>query len=339
MSPLACGHSRYEQRYTNTIDLYWYSINYHLYMPDASEFSLPLPDIRRLEQFVAVAESDTLADAATRVFVTQQALSTAIRRLENELGVSLFNREHRGLTLTPAGEDLLRNARAILTGARHLTRSVRAVAQQRPPVFVVGHSPALSGAEVFSIVESAVQRHEDIPVTARPVFPAQFVDDLLQNRVDLVLRRGIDTPSELISAVIGYQELRLAVTIDHPLATLDRISMSDVAEHPVIVWAPERHSYYTDFLVAHCRRSGFEPILRINRVQGTPPTTAVLVDTTACAFVTAPAGPAHGGRVMVKEFTDPPLSPIQALWLPHTVSDFRTAILNSAPARLSPEGA
>ncbi len=115
MSPLACDHSRYEQQYTNTIDLYWYSINYHLYMPDASEFSLPLPDIRRLEQFVAVAESDTLADAATRVFVTQQALSTAIRRLENELGVSLFNREHRGLTLTPAGEDLLRNARAILT--------------------------------------------------------------------------------------------------------------------------------------------------------------------------------------------------------------------------------
>ncbi|MGC5246903.1 LysR family transcriptional regulator [Gordonia sp. DT219] len=301
--------------------------------------TLPIPDIRRLEQFVAVAESDTLAVAAARLFVTQQALSTAIRRLESELGVTLFDREHRGLTLTPAGVELLRNARPLLTGARHLTRSVRAVAAQQPPAFVVGHSPALSGAEVFSIIEPALARHPDISVTARPVFPAEFVDDLRSARVDLVLRRGIDTPDELTSTVVGYQELRLAVTSDHPLATLDKVHMSQVAGHPVIVWAPERHSYYTDFLVAHCRRSGFEPNLRIDRVQGTPPTTAVLVDPTACAFVTAPAGPAHGDRVIVKEFTDPPFTPVQALWLSHTLSDFRTDILNSAPDRLSPEGA
>ncbi|MGW0036610.1 LysR family transcriptional regulator [Gordonia sp. NPDC003376] len=308
-------------------------------MPDSALGSYPLPDIRRLEQFVAVAESPTLAVAAQQLYVTQQALSTAVRRLESELGVTLFNRQNRGLHLTAAGEELLRSARPLLTGARHLTRAVREADADSTHAFVVGHSPALSGAEVFLLLERSIGGHPTQPVTARPAFPSTFVDELHSGTIDLVLRRGVDTPEGLTSAVISYQELRLAVAADHPLATPDRIAMSDLAGHPLIVWAPERHSFYTDFLVAHCRRSGFEPELRINRVQGTPPTTAVLVDPDACAFVTAPAGPVHGGRVVVKEFTDPPLSPIQALWLPHTVSDFRTAVLNSPPARLSPEGA
>lgn len=295
----------------------------------------PLADIRRLEHFVAVAESPTLAAAATGLYVTQQALSSAMKRLEAELGVVLFDRARRGLTLTPAGEELLRSARPLLTGVRQMGESVRAAAQGCSPAFVVGHSPALSGNEVFAILERAIAAHPELSVTARPVFPDRFAHDLRNGTVDLVLRRGVDNPDDLTSAVITYSELRLAVAADHPLAAAQHVSMADLRPYPLIVWAPERTSYYTDFLVSHCRRAGFEPRLRVNRVQGAPPTTAVLVEPTACAFVTAPLGPAHGGRVMVKAFSDGPLSPIQALWLPHTVADFRTAILNSVPDRLS----
>ncbi|GAA1480953.1 LysR family transcriptional regulator [Gordonia sinesedis] len=291
----------------------------------------PLPDLRRLEQFVAVVESGTLAGAADRLFLTQQAVSTAIRRLEHELGTDLFDRTHRRLTPTAAGNDLLRQARPLLTGARQLTESVRRTAEQGPPTFVVGHSPALSGGEVFSLLEPAVTRSAEVSVTVRQVFPGQFHDELLSGRVDLVLRRGVDTPTDLTSAIVDYQPLRLAVAAAHPLAGADSIAALDLAAYPIMVWAPERHSFYTDFLVAHCRRSGFEPRLRINRVQGTPPTTAVLVDPDCVAFVTDPAGPAHEGRVLVRDFDVPPLSPVQALWLSHTVSDFRTAILSPHP--------
>ena len=307
-------------------------------MTDRSLESLPLPDIRRLEQFVAVAESPTLAAAAGRLFVTQQALSTAIKRLERELDVELFNREHRGLTLTAAGTELLRSARPVLTGARHLTRSVREAAVGTTPSFVIGHSPALSGAEVFSVFERALLSHLQLSVTVRPIYPRAFADDLLTGTVDLVLRRGVDTPEGLASTILGYSELRLAMAAEHPLATEPQIAIADLAQYPIIMWAPERKSFYADFLVSYCRRNGFEPKLRINRVQGTPPTTAVLVDPEACAFVTAAPGPAHDGRVVVKEFDDPPLSPVQALWLPHTESAFRTDVLSSAPRRLSPAG-
>ena len=65
------------------------------------------PDFRRIEQFVAVAEAGTLAAAAEQLFLTQQALSTAIRKLEAELGVDLFDRSGRTLALTAAGQALV----------------------------------------------------------------------------------------------------------------------------------------------------------------------------------------------------------------------------------------
>lgn len=287
-----------------------------------------VPDTRRLEQFVAVAETETLAAAAERLFITQQALSTAIRRLEREIGVTLFHRKHRRLTLTPAGEDLLEGARPLLAGARRLTESVRRSAHGSVPAFVVGHSPALSSAEVFSLIEPVLDDWPDTSVTVRQVFPDNLHDELISGSADLVLRRGVTTPDGLTSAIVAYQPMRLAVVADHPLAARDRIRIADdLATHPVIVWAPERRSFYTDFLVSHCRRAGIEPELRINRVQGTPPATAALVDREACVFVTDPRGPTLGGRVVVKDFETPPLSPVQALWLPHTVSRFRTAML------------
>lgn len=93
-----------------------------------------------------------------------------------------------------------------------------------------------------------------------------------------------------------------------------------------MVWAPPTRSFYTDFLVSVCRRAGFEPELAVNPVQGTPPVTAV-AGNDCVAFVTAPAGPAMSGRVIVLELSDPPVVPIQAIWLPHTISAERNALL------------
>ncbi|KNA92079.1 MULTISPECIES: LysR family transcriptional regulator [Gordonia] len=294
-------------------------------------------DTRRLEQFVAVAQAGTLAAAAEQMFLTQQALSTALRQLEREVGVTLFDRTGRRLVLTAAGENLLEGALPLLAGARELARSVRRRAAGVPDAFTIGHSPALSSDEVFALVEPALRLHPAVSVTLVKTFPDRFTDQLLSGELDVVLRRGVETPPQLTSSIVTYHPLRLAMAADHRLADADTVSVSSLLDVPIVVWAPERHSFYTDFLVAHLRGGGLEPTLRICRVQGAPPATAVLVDDDAVAFVTDPVGTSHENRVIVKDFDDPPLTPVQALWLPHTVSEFRTSLLNSAPRR-TPEG-
>lgn len=287
-----------------------------------------LLDSRRLFQFVVAAEAPTLATAAVELFITQQALSSAIRQLERDLGVELFSRAQRSLQLTDAGRELYTGAKPLLAGIRVLANATRNLSNPQQ-AFVIGHSPAISSEEVYRIIEPAVIADPTVSITVRQVFPTTMRDELLDGSLDLALRRGVDMPTDLATDTLLYQPLRIAVVQSHTLASRDRIEITELAEVPIVVWAPPRHSFYTDLLVSHCRRSGFEPQLLVNPVQGTPPYTAVLAHPDHCAFVTDDPGDIYHGRVRVVEIADPPLVPVQAVWLPHSVSTTRARLFDT----------
>jgi DNA-binding transcriptional LysR family regulator len=283
-------------------------------------------DLYRLAQFVAVTDHGNLSAAADHLHLTQQALSTAMRRLERALGVGLFERRGRRLVLTAAGEKLREGAPLLLSAAAALTDATRQAAAGNSPPFVVGHTPAITAEEIFTIIEPVRTALPELSVTARQMFPDEMQRALLDRSIDIGLRRGATTPPDLAGTVIGYDELRVAVRAGHPLAKKARIALTDIAAHPLVVWAPPTFSFYTDFLVSACRRGGFEPELVVNKTQGTPPVTAV-ADNDYVALVTAPSGTALQGRVEVRPLIDPPLVPVQALWLPHTTSEPRSILL------------
>src|ERR1700754_4429969 len=74
-------------------------------------------ELRHLRYFVAIAEERSFTRAAERLWVAQPGLSSQIRRLEAELGITLFTRHTRGVDLTDAGETFLERARAALAAA------------------------------------------------------------------------------------------------------------------------------------------------------------------------------------------------------------------------------
>lgn len=283
-------------------------------------------DLRRLAQFVAAADAGSLTSAARSLFITQQAMSSAMRQLEKELGVELFARQGRRVVLTAAGRKLREGAQALLAASDALAAAARRAAEEVLPAFVVAHTPAITSEEAFDLIAPIRHVRPDTSITVRQMFPEEMEVALIERTVDVGLRRGVTTPPDLAAAVLGYSALRLAVDVTHPLAQRDSIGLKDIAEWTLMVWAPPTHSFYTDFLVSACRRAGFEPNLMVNLVQGTPPVTAV-AGNDCVAFVTAPAGPAMGGRVIVLEVSDPPVAPIQAIWLPHTISTERNALL------------
>lgn len=291
---------------------------------------LPVPDLRRLTHFIAVAESSGFTSAATQLHLSQQALSHSVQQLEKEIGVTLLVRSGRRIALTPAGQTLMDEGRALLAAARTLTAHTRAAASAQPKEFVIGHSPAISNRDVYTLIEPAIAAAPDTSFTVVQLFPDRLTAGARDGAVQLGLRRAV-VPQELLAgAVIRYDPLRVAVPSNHPLAARSPLRIADLANEVIALWAPPGASYYSDFLINACRRAGFEPQYQVSRVQGCPPEVAALTDS-AAAFVTAPAGPALDGAVTVVDLDEPLLVPMQGLWQPHTSSAVRDLILRRRP--------
>ena len=286
----------------------------------------PEPDLRRLRHFIAVAESGGFTRAAASLHLSQQALSSSIRQLEKDLSVALFTRMGRQVTLTRAGQTLLSEGRVLLAAARTVAEHVEKVGASTAEIFVVGHTPALSGIEAYTILEPAIDGFPDVSFTLRQLYPADLTSAVLDGSVQLGLRRGVVPPDDLAAAVVGYHLVRLAVPSNHRLSRRRRVDIDELADEPIVLWAPPGASYYSDLLVGACRRAGFEPNYVISRVQGAA-TVAAPLTTDAIAFVTSAAGPAMDGRVQVIDVHPAIQVPVQALWQRHTISAVRERIV------------
>lgn len=285
------------------------------------------PDLRRLRHFVAVADGGGFTRAAEVLHLSQQALSSSVQQLEKELGAELFVREGRRAVLTRAGQLLLDEGKSLLAAAQTVTEHVHRAATESDEVYVVGHTPALSSAEAYGLLEPAIVAFANTSFTFRQMFPDQLTAGVLDGTVQLGLRRGVVPPRELAGTVIGYHQVRLAVPAGHRLAARRRVDIGDIDGERIALWAPPGASYYSDFLVGACRRAGFEPDYVVSRVQGAA-TTAAPLTTGAIAFVTVPTGPVMDGRVKVIDLRPPLLVPVQALWQRHTVSAVRDTLLS-----------
>jgi hypothetical protein len=100
-------------------------------------------DLRKLRYFLAVAEELHFGRAAERLHIAQPVLSRQIRALEHELGTELFTRDRRSTVLTPAGEQLVHEAEALLANAAALLRRVRA-AGEGVTRFTIGFMPGIT---------------------------------------------------------------------------------------------------------------------------------------------------------------------------------------------------
>src|SRR5277367_214941 len=97
-------------------------------------------EFRLLKYIVAVADAGTFTAAASRIHVTQSAISTQIRALEDVLGIQIFDRE-RGTTLTAEGKVLLRYARQTLGTRQHIVDTVQAIQAGRMTPLRLGFTP------------------------------------------------------------------------------------------------------------------------------------------------------------------------------------------------------
>lgn len=184
-------------------------------------------DLRLVRAFVAAAEEMHFGRAAARLFLTQQALSKRIRRLEEELAVPLFERTTRRVELTPEGRRFLPPARDALAAFDAAVASVRETAQRlRVDVFDERFTP-------MRLLRDLVERDPSLRIepsmrqglaVALPALRAREIDAAFGQVMDL----PGPLPPELAHRLVHLEPMHAFVPLDHPLASRDAMRPSEL---------------------------------------------------------------------------------------------------------------
>ncbi|MFV8606857.1 LysR family transcriptional regulator [Ralstonia pseudosolanacearum] len=190
-------------------------------------------DFADLRLFSRIAEEQNLSRGARRAFLSPAAASARLKALEEQLGTRLFYRDNKGLSLTPAGEKLLRHARVIERQFEHVRSDFEEFSKDE-----VGH------IRIFANTTAVTEFMPEVLATFMAERPAVTVD--LQERLTRDIIRGVlDGSADLgiISGPIQSDELEvvhfstdklvLCTPVGHPLATADRgIAFADTLDYP-----------------------------------------------------------------------------------------------------------
>lgn len=202
-------------------------------------------DLRKMQQFVAVAEERHFGRAAARLNMAQPPLSQAIRRMEIELGVDLFDRTRRAVELSAAGEVFLIEARKTLAQANIACRLAQR-AGTHPSELRVG----MIGAALYRVLPRLVaefrRNHTEIEIQLQDRTSTEQIADILSGELDIGFITAQTDPVEgLEELIIERTTIMAAVPIDSSLAGLDSITVEQLAEQDFIMPPKEYRRHFS----------------------------------------------------------------------------------------------
>jgi LysR family transcriptional regulator, benzoate and cis,cis-muconate-responsive activator of ben and cat genes len=200
-------------------------------------------ELRQLKHFVAVGEAGSITAAARDLRLTQPALSRQIKALEEELGTALLERGAHSITLTPAGELLLAEARKLIRFSEAMVEKVQASALGEP--LRVGYAPSLAGEFLSVAIERFTQFHPRVRVSLYDWSSAEMRDGLKAGKLDLIVAAPCQELSEPIRWVTlcdyGWQ---VVMPVNHSLGKLRQISAADLNGERLLLFERQHYPDY-----------------------------------------------------------------------------------------------
>lgn len=190
--------------------------------------------LESIEVLDAIARKGSFAAAAESLFRVPSAITYTVRKLEQDLGVALFNRSGHRAELTTAGAELLREGRNLLDAANELERRVRRVASGIETELTIAISDIFNIAAIYPVLDKFYAQNFGTRLKLlREVYGGGW-DVLLNGRADISLGAPGDAPAGtgFITKPIGTLEFHYAVAPNHPLAKLaDPLQNQDIRRY------------------------------------------------------------------------------------------------------------
>ncbi|GAA1754328.1 LysR family transcriptional regulator [Aeromicrobium alkaliterrae] len=263
-------------------------------------------EIRVLRYVLALAEEEHFGRAAVRAGVAQSALSEQLKRLEVELGVRLFDRSTRRVTITAAGKRFVEHARNIVAAADRASSEMRAVANGRVGSVAVG----FVGTATYDVLPRVAQRVRaelpgvDLTLRGEQLNPA-LLTSVASGDLDLALVRPNRTlPAGLLTTHLRSEELVAILPSSHPLASRTKIDLELLADEDFVIHPSGDRSSIHQHVLSACAGAGFSP-RSILEVGETATLTVFVAAGLGVALVPAPVRSLHLDGVTYVDLASP----------------------------------
>lgn len=225
--------------------------------PSSYEEDIALLLAPRLAYFAGVARQEHVTRAAQEMGVPQSTLSRAIVRLEQDLGVTLFARNGRTVSLTPAGRTFLTSVERALAEVERAAESVQADADPATGRVAFGFLHTMGSETVPGLIRAFRADHPRIRFTLVQNYGEAMIERLRAGDLDLCLTSPVPDAPDLVARRLDEQRLRLVVPDDHRLAARKRIRLAEAADESFVTLEPGYGlRRITDDL---CAEAGFTP--------------------------------------------------------------------------------
>ena len=212
-------------------------------------------EIKDLQYFIAIGEAGSFTAAAERLYISQQGLSSAIKRLEAEVGYPLLTRGPSGVAMTERGAAFYRDALPIVASFREFSRTYTGT-EGKPSISIA------CAHNIISVCPRQLQRlllnrESDYNLQTSEYYTSE-VESLVENgSCSFGICYGPNDQSRFSAHPLFRREQCFIVNKSHPLADAEYICVKQLENEPLII--PSRRSRTHTFLRMRFRESGFEP--------------------------------------------------------------------------------
>lgn len=214
-------------------------------------------DLKQLRYFQTVVDEGGFSAAARRLHVAQPAISIAIRKLEQDLELTLLHRGERTITPTAEGEVLMRHARALLdlaASAELEMRELRGLAKGEVRLGI----PSMLGSYYFPpILMGFKHRHPGLRLSVYEQGTRRLQQMIHDGELDLGVVVADSPPEDLETRLLTREEMVACVPVDHPFATRASIGIAEFFDQELVVFKPGY--FLREFVDRFSEQSGMTP--------------------------------------------------------------------------------
>lgn len=195
--------------------------------------------LTQLRAFLTLAEEESFTRAATRLHLSQPALTVQIRNLEAALGSKLFDRDRRGAKLTQVGAELAPTLRRLMAEIEGTMDEALEAAAGRRGTIRIAALPSFASGRLPRAIARFRKTHAAIRFVIRDAVANRVVAALQSGTVDLGLTAGVELTDDLEVLYEASDRLCVVAPANHPLARCKRITANDLAKFPIVLMESE----------------------------------------------------------------------------------------------------